>query len=127
MSKKIIADFTAKQITLLGPVSIKELNELTGKHGLEDFVINGWYNWEKTTVTINPTVSPIILADDPLAPPYKITCTGDPVAIIPGSTCVSHVDQTIGRTYTDPIKLSKRTISEQKCHIEPMTPEDAFQ
>lgn len=56
MKPKMIVGLTEKSITLLGPISIKELNEIVGERSLQDFTITDWHNWEEKTI---PTVSHI--------------------------------------------------------------------
>ena len=47
MKKKMIVGLSEKSITLLGPISIKDLNEIVEERSLQDFTITGWHNWEE--------------------------------------------------------------------------------
>jgi hypothetical protein len=87
---KIIIDTDKKQLGAEDVVTMGQLYEFLEKHGLMDYGL-------MAVKPDSPSVFPVkfIPADDPLAPPYKITCTGDPIPVNPGGTCaaVSHIDQ----------------------------------
>jgi len=85
---KIIIDTDKKELVLIGLVTLDEINTFCRDHNLMGYSISStdtsthWYRgWHPS----------------PLDPPYKITSTGGPITVIPGSTCatVSHIDQTL--------------------------------
>lgn len=89
---KIIIDTDKKELGAEDVINMGHLYEFLKEHGLLDYGLMG-------VKRDFPSVFPVkfVPSDDPLAPPYKITCTGGPVTIIPGSTSatVSHIDQTL--------------------------------
>jgi len=91
---KIIIDTDKKELILIGFVTLDEINAFCKDRNLEGYSISStdssthWYRgWQPS----------------PLDPPYKITCTGGPITVIPGSTCatVSHVDQIVDAPKVD--------------------------
>jgi len=95
---KVIIDTDKKELGAEDAVTMGQLYEFVEKHGFMDYSLMG-------VESSKPSVFPVkfIPADDPLAPPYKITCTGGPITVIPGSTCGTVFD--IGQNYHHPNDL----------------------
>ncbi len=87
---KAIIDTDRKEIVLIGSATIDEINTFIKERSLEGYSISGtdtsthWYRgWQDH---IEPS--------NPMAPPYKITCTGD--RLVKPDPATSHIYQDFG-------------------------------
>ena len=116
---KIIIDTDKKELGAEDVITMGQLHEFLEKHGLLDYGLMG-------VKPDGPSVFPVKFAPNPLDPPWIITS---------GPITINHDHksdfgyQFIDKLGVDP-KSPRRIIGmreDDSRHIEPMTPEDAFQ
>lgn len=90
---KIIIDTDKKELGAEDVITMGQLHEFLEKHGLLDYGLMG-------VKPDGPSIFPVKFAPNPLGPPWRITSTGGPITVIPGSTSatVSHIDQDLKDT-----------------------------